>query len=197
MKEIIQSVFFQNLFQKVNKFQLDTERLTLRKIELSDAPFFYKLLNCEGWLKYIGDRNIRTVSDAEKQIIEKYIPSYKTNGYGSYLVVDKVSKEPLGTCGMYKRENLDHPDIGFAFLPQFIGKGFAFEASLAILKNAEENLNLSKILAFTVPNNKASIKLLEKLGLNNTGDYFFEGNPEPLLLFEKIIDLRKQGADLL
>ena len=163
---------------------LETERLLLRKIEVTDAPFFYELFNSKGWLAFIGDRNIKTIADAEKQIIEKYIPSYTINGYGSYLVLDKTTMIPVGTCGMYKRDNLEHPDIGFAFLPQFIGKGYGFEASYAILKNAKNTLNLSKVLAFTVPHNTASIKLLEKLGLKNTGNYFFEGNPEALLLFE-------------
>ncbi len=166
---------------------LETERLLLRKIEVRDAPFYYELLNSEGWLKYIGDRNIRTVADAEKQIIEKYIPSYTDNGYGSYLVLEKTSKLPIGTCGIYKRDNLDHPDIGFAFLPQFIGKGYGFESSKAVLKEAKLKMNISKILAFTVPHNVASIKLLEKLGLRNSGNYIFEGVSEPLLLFELLL----------
>lgn len=169
--------------------EIETARLSLRKIEVTDAPFFYELLNSGGWLHYIGDRNIKTIADAEQQIIEKYIPSYTTNGYGSYLVIEKASKLPVGTCGMYKRENLDHPDIGFAFLSPFMGKGYGFEASNAILKNAVDTLNLTKVLAFTVPHNVASIKLLKKLGLKKTGDYFFEGDPEPLLLFEKALQV--------
>ncbi|WP_432411260.1 GNAT family N-acetyltransferase [Rasiella sp. SM2506] len=163
---------------------LETERLLLRQIEVTDAPFFYELLNSEGWLKYIGDRNIKTIADAERQIIEKYIPGYTKYGYGSYIVIDKASKMAVGTCGMYQRDNLNHPDIGFAFLPQFIGKGYGYEASNAVLHYAKNTLNICKVLAFTVPHNSASIKLLEKLGLKNAGDYFFEGEPEPLLLFE-------------
>jgi len=166
---------------------LETERLLLRKIEVTDAPFFYELFNSEGWLQYIGDRNIQTLADAEKQIVEKYIPSYKKNGHGSYIVIEKSSGLSIGSCGIYKRDNLDYPDIGFAFLPQFVGKGFGFESSKAVLKDAKETLNFSKVLAFTVPYNTASIKLLEKLGLKNAGDYFFEGDPEPLLLFEMLL----------
>jgi RimJ/RimL family protein N-acetyltransferase len=163
---------------------LETERLLLRKIEVADAPFFYKLFNSEGWLKYIGDRNIHTLADAEMQLTQKYIPSYTRNGYGSYVVVEKSSGDPIGTCGMYKRDNLKHPDIGFAFLPAYEGKGYGFEAATRVLTNARDILGIVKVLAFTVTNNKASIKLLEKLGLRSKGDFYFEGNPVPMLLFE-------------
>ena len=162
---------------------LETDRLILRKIEVSDAPFFYELFNSEGWLTYIGDRNIQTVSDAEQQIKEKYLPSYKTNGYGSYVVVEKASNMPVGTCGMYKRENLDHPDIGFAFLPSHLRKGYGYESAHAVLQHARENMGIPKVLAFTLPKNIASIRLLEKLGLTSKGSYFHEGNPEELILY--------------
>ena len=163
---------------------IETERLLLRKIEVTDAPFFYELFNSKGWLDFIGDRNIKTIADAEKQINDKYIPSYTKHGYGSFLVLEKASGVPLGTCGIYKRDNLDHPDIGFAFLPEYIGKGFGYESSKAVMKYAIENLEIDTILAFTVKENSASIKLLEKLGLTNTGDYYFEGDPKRLLLFK-------------
>ncbi len=164
---------------------LKTERLLLRKIEVTDASFFYELFNSKDWLEFIGDRNIKTIADAEKQITDKYIPSYTKNGYGSYLVLDTETKVPVGTCGMYKRDNLDYPDLGFAFLPEYLGKGYGFEAGSAVLKEAKQTLDISKILAFTVSYNVASIKLLEKLGFENCGDYFFEGDANPLLLFER------------
>ncbi|QIE58778.1 GNAT family N-acetyltransferase [Rasiella rasia] len=162
---------------------IETERLLLRKIKVADAPFFYELFNSEGWLKYIGDRNIRVVADAEKQIVEKYIPSYKNNGYGSYLVIEKASGCPVGTCGMYKRPNLDHPDIGFAFLPAYYKKGYGYESAAAILSKTTKELKLKKVVAFTLPENTASIKLLEKLGLTNVGVYQYQDDPEELLLF--------------
>lgn len=163
--------------------KLTSERLLLRAIKVGDAPFFFKLFNSEGWLTYIGDRNITTIADAEKQILEKYIPSYTTNGYGSYLVEEKASGNPVGTCGIYKRANLDHPDIGFAFLPQYTGKGYGYESANAVMVHAREHLKLKTILAFTIPQNVASIGLLEKLGLQNKGNYFYEDDPKPLLLF--------------
>ena len=163
---------------------IETERLLLRKIEVTDAPFFYELFSSEGWMQFIGDRNIQTVVDAEQQIKEKYIPSYTLNGYGSYLVIEKDSEKAIGTCGIYKRSNLDHPDIGFAFLPEFLRKGYGYEAANAILEHAYKVLKMNKILAFTLPKNIASIKLLEKLGLQSQGTYMTEGDTsEELWLF--------------
>jgi len=163
--------------------KITSDRLLLRAIESSDAPFFFKLFNSEGWLKYIGDRNIKTIADAEKQIIEKYIPSYSTNGYGSYLVEEIATGAAVGTCGIYKRANLDHPDIGFAFLPQYTGKGYGYESATVVMEHARKYLKLKTILAFTVAHNTPSIGLLEKLGLQNKGEYFYEDDPKPLLLF--------------
>lgn len=162
---------------------LHTKRLTLRKAEVEDAPFFYDLFNSEDWLKYIGDRNIKTIKDAEKQIVEKYLPSYETNGYGSYVVIDKETHKAIGSCGLYKRDNLEHADIGFAFLPEAVGKGYGYESAKAVLDYAVGELNMTKILAFTVTYNQSSIGLLKKLGLVETGTYTFEGDPEELLLF--------------
>jgi RimJ/RimL family protein N-acetyltransferase len=162
---------------------LTTSRLLLRKIEVSDALFIFKLLNSEGWLTYIGDRNIKTLIDAEKQITERFLQSYKDNGFGSYLVLDTLRNEPIGTCGIYKRPNLAHPDIGFAFLPEHFGKGYGYESATAVLDYSREVLGIKTVLAMTLPHNLPSIKLLEKLGLFKVGNYTFEGETEELLLF--------------
>jgi len=162
---------------------LQTERLTLRKAVATDAPFFYELFNSEGWLKYIGDRNIKTVKDAETQILEKYIPSYEVNGYGSYVVLESDTNKAIGACGLYKRDNLDHADIGFAFLPEVVGKGYGYESAKAVLDYATGALEMTKILAFTVSYNLPSIALLKKIGLVENGTYTFEDDSEELLLF--------------
>lgn len=164
-------------------FLIETTRLRLREYTREDAAFIYKLMNSEGWLKYIGDRNIKTVENAEVYIEKYYLPSYEINGYGALMVILKESGKPIGSCGLYKRENLQHPDIGFAFLPEYIGNGFGFESANAVLKFAKVSLNIQTILGFTLPDNLASIKLLEKLGLKQKGTYFIKDDPEELLLF--------------
>ena len=160
-----------------------TERLHLRKINPEDAPFVFELLNSPGWLKYIGDRGISDLKKAEAYIEERYLPSYK-NGLGNFIVVHKGSGKPIGSCGLYKRDNLEYPDIGFAFLPEFLGKGYGYEAASAMLKYALTDLKLEKVLGFTVDYNVASIKLLEKLGLKNVGTFQLEDDDEELLLFQ-------------
>ncbi|MEM7086178.1 MAG: GNAT family N-acetyltransferase [Bacteroidota bacterium] len=162
---------------------LRTTRLRMDKISIEDAPFYVQLFNSDGWLTYIGDRNVHTVADAEAYIEKNYLPSYDTYGYGSYSVKLLDTGKTIGACGLYKREGLDHPDIGFAFLPEYAGKGYGYEAASAVMKYAQEHLGIDKILGFTVAYNKASIRLLEKLGLERCGTYQFENDPEELLLF--------------
>lgn len=162
----------------------ETERLYLRKITLEDAPFVFKLLNSPDWLKYIGNREISDLEKARAYIKDRYFPSYD-NGLGNFIVTLNDSQEPIGSCGLYQRDNLDYPDIGFAFLPKYVGKGYGYEAATAILNYAFEDLKVEKLYGFTVPYNLPSIKLLEKLGLKNKGKFTLDGDEEELLLFEK------------
>lgn len=162
---------------------LETNRLRLHEITVADAPFYVKLFNSEGWLKYIGDRNVHTIADAENYIRKNYLPSYEKHGYGSYTVQLKETGETIGACGLYKRDNLEHPDIGFAFLGEYLGKGYGYEAAAAVMEYGQTTLGIQKILGFTLENNVASIMLLEKLGLQKSGTYLFENDEEELLLF--------------
>src|SRR5690606_22194730 len=104
---------------------IETERLFLREYTLEDAPFIFKLMNSDGWLKNIGDRHIKTVKDAEAYMQKFYLNSYVENGFGPFLVSLKETGVPIGSSGLYKRDNLEHPDVGFAFLPEFGKKGYA------------------------------------------------------------------------
>ena len=162
---------------------LETERLQLRMITTDDASFMLELFNSPDWLKYIGDRNVRSVDEAVAYIRKYYLTSYKENGFGSYAVVLKENGKTIGSCGVYKRPNLENPDIGFAFLPEYLGKGYGYEAAKAVMEYARAELGMTTILGFTVDYNLASIKLLEKLGLSQRGTYKFEDDPEELLLF--------------
>ncbi|MBT0608629.1 GNAT family N-acetyltransferase [Aequorivita echinoideorum] len=159
-----------------------TERLQIRKYTLLDAPFIYELMNSEGWLKNIGNRNINSIADAEAYLERHYLSIYSSQGFGPYKVLLKDSSTAIGSCGLYKRDNLDFPDIGFAFLPEFVGQGYALEAAKAIMKYASEELKIEKIVGITLPENITSVKLLKKIGLAEIGTYNFE-YVEELLLF--------------
>ncbi|MCW8980945.1 MAG: GNAT family N-acetyltransferase [Altibacter sp.] len=162
-----------------------TQQVSLREFTKQDAPFLYALMNSEGWLEYIGNRSINSHQDAEAYLNTRYLGSYKKHGFGAYVVMLKESEIPIGSCGLYKRENLAHPDLGFAFLPQYFGKGYAFEASQAVVKNAAETLGLLKLYAITKHENQRSIHLLEKLSFRNTGETKLKEDGEDLLLFTR------------
>jgi len=161
----------------------ETNRLRLKEFTLNDSEFIVELLNSPGWLQFIGDRNINTEEQAKNYLENGPIKSYKENGYGLWLVEKKDDSIAIGMCGIIKRETLDHPDIGFAFLPGFIGKGYAFEIASATMEYAKHQLNISKILAITVSNNSKSIRLLEKIGLKFIKPINFPVSKEELLLY--------------
>ena len=143
---------------------LETERLILRRFVVEDAQFVLNLVNEPSFLRYIGDKKIRTLDDARQYILSGPVASYERHGFGLCLVELRDSHTPIGMCGLLKRDELPDPDIGFALLPDFCNKGFAFEASEAVLKDARERLNLQRILAITSLDNEASINLLQRLG---------------------------------
>ena len=148
---------------------LDTERLTLRQFSVDDAPFIYKLFNDPDWIRFIGDRNIHTVGDARDFIEKRLIPAYEEFGFGFYLTAIKETGESVGMCGLVKRDFLDDVDIGYAFLPNARGKGFAFEAADAVMRYGMDELGISRIVAITDVENGRSTHLLGKLGLHLQG----------------------------
>jgi RimJ/RimL family protein N-acetyltransferase len=147
----------------------ETDRLIIRHFQLSDAEFIVRLLNEESFIRYIADKNVRTNADAENYLLNGPLNSYKTFGFGLNLIELKSSRTPVGMCGLLKRTELDHPDIGFAFLPEFCGKGFAHEATLSVLNDGFSTHALQTILAVTLPDNVSSNDLLRKAGFNAIG----------------------------
>lgn len=134
-----------------------------------DSLFIVQLLNSPGWLKYIGDRGVKTEEDAKLYLQNGPLLSYEKYGFGLYLVDLLEKGDPIGMCGILKRENLEHPDLGFAFLPEFMGKGYAYEAANAVIQFAGKRLKIKTLLAITLPENLNSIKLLEKVGMKYDG----------------------------
>ncbi len=150
--------------QNIYMTTLQTERLTIREFTSADANFILRLVNQPSWLRFIGDRGVHSLEEARKYIQEGPVSSYKRNGFGLYLVELQESQVPLGMCGLIKRDSLPDVDLGFAFMPEFWGQGFAREAAAAVLAEGTNSLGLKRILAITSQDNHSSIKLLEKLG---------------------------------
>lgn len=166
----------------------ETKRLLISEFTIEDAPFFLELTNTPNYIKYIGDKNLKSVEDAVKYLTDKTIKSYNDFNFGFYKLEQKGEKnKPIGTCGLAKRETLDHVDLGFAFLPEYEGKGFGYEASKEVMTLAKQTFKLDKLIAITVSFNKNSIKLLEKLGFTFEKKVKPFEDDEELLLFAKTL----------
>ncbi len=164
-------------------YVLETERLGLRQFTVNDTAFILELLNSPGWLEFIGDRNVKTEEQAKLYLENGPIKSYSEHGYGLCLVEEKDSRNAIGMCGIVNRHHLDHPDIGFAFLPAYQRKGYAFEVASATLAYAKEQLGISQISAISQGNNSRSIRLIEQIGLRFIKTFCFPGSNEELNLF--------------
>ncbi|MEC0231731.1 GNAT family N-acetyltransferase [Paenibacillus alba] len=162
---------------------LETERLILRYQTIEDAAFMLELMNDPSWIQYIGDKGVRTIDEARDYISKVALDAYARLGYGFYLTELKDEGIPIGICGLAKRDFLEDVDVGFAFLPRFWGKGYAFEATSAVMEYAQAELGIKRIVAITTESNHASAKLLEKLGLHFEGMTPNAGKNEELRLF--------------
>ena len=149
----------------MNSPVLNTERLDLSWLTLDDAPIMLAIWNDPAFIRYVGDRSVRTVEQARAVLEAGLLKLYAEYGYGPYRVRRREDRADLGICGLFRREGLDEPDIGFALLPDYCGCGYAFEASNAVLDHARDALKLPCVTAIVSPQNEASIGLLEKLGL--------------------------------
>ena len=166
---------------------LETERLMLRQFISNDADFILRILNEPSFIQNIGDRGVRTLEDARAYLTKGPIASYEQNGFGLYLVTLKETGASIGMCGLIKRNELEDVDIGYAFLPEYWSKGYAFEAAIAVKEYARAVIGLRRLVAITDPENQASIRLLEKIGLR------FE---KMIRLSEDDIELKLLAADI-
>ena len=162
---------------------IESERVRLRPFTLEDGEFVVELLNTEGWIRYIGDRNIKTIAQAKSYLQNGPLKSYERNGFGLSLAELKTDGTPMGMCGLLKRDYLDHADIGFAFLPAYTGKGYAYEIAKEIIRYGFQKLEMEKILAITLPENFSSIKLLEKIGFRCEKNFISPDTSEELSLY--------------
>lgn len=160
--------------------ELETPRLVLRRLEVTDANFLVGLLNQPSFLKYIGDRGVRTAEDAARYLREGPFAMYEKYGFGLWHVSRKEDGAELGMCGLLKRDNLPDADIGYAFLPEFWGQGYAAEATQAVMQHAARKFGLARVIAIVSEGNDPSIRVLEKLGMT----------------FERMVSVRPNEPDV-
>ena len=162
---------------------LETDRLILRWLTAEDAPFIAELLNDPAWLRFIGDRHVRSIDDARAYILNGPVAMYAKLGFGLYVTERKTDGVSMGMCGLIKRDGLDDVDIGFAFLPEFYGQGYAEEATTAVMAYGKSTFGLKRIVGITIRDNASSIKLLEKVGLKFERVMRLPNDDEEIMLF--------------
>ncbi|HNP36583.1 MAG TPA: GNAT family N-acetyltransferase [Woeseiaceae bacterium] len=146
--------------------QLKTDRLDLYWLTLDDAGLMLTVWNDPAFIQFVGDRGVRTIEDATNALKAGAFRLYERCGYGPYRVTLRATGETLGICGLFRRDNLDDPDIGFSLLPDFRGQGYASEAAMAVCTHAREHLSMPRLIALVAPENTASIGLIRKLGMH-------------------------------
>jgi RimJ/RimL family protein N-acetyltransferase len=161
---------------------IQTERLILRELDLDDAAFILELLNEPAFLRFIGDKGVRTLDGARDYMRKGPIDSYGRHGFGLYAAC-LLDGTPIGICGLVKRDGLNDADVGFAFLSRHCAKGYAAESASAVLAHARRVLRLPRIVAITAPENRGSIAVLEKIGLKFEGLIRLEDLGPELKLF--------------
>ena len=145
-----------------NTVRITTLRTTLTPLSVADAPFMFELMTSPLYLRFIGDRGLASIQDAERYIDSYFLKSTRTHGFG-YFVATNAIGAPVGTVGFMQKEYLNYPDIGFAFLPQFSGLGLAYEVSQAALEYARDEWQLINLDAVIDSDNVASKNLLNRL----------------------------------
>lgn len=163
---------------------LETKRLTLRCINGEDAKFYLRLVNEPGWLTYIGDKKIYTLQQSRESIIAGPLAMQARLGFSLYICELADTAIPIGLCGLIKRDSLPDVDIGFAFLAEFCGNGYATEAAKAVVDYAFTTIGLTRLLAITTPDNRRSIQLLERLGLSFVEEVVLADSVKLVNLFE-------------
>jgi len=169
-------------------FVAETERLRLRELAETDDAFALELVNEPDWLRFIGDKGVRTLEDARRYLREGPIASYWKNGFGLWAVEEKVSRAAIGICGLIRRPELEDVDLGFAFLARSHGRGYASEAAAACVDLAHERFGLARIVAITIPENARSVRVLEKLGFAFERRWLKSAGDEELALFALSFD---------
>ena len=153
-----------------------SSRLDFRIMDLSDAAFFMELVNTPKWIEFIGERNVKSIADAEKYIQDKMISSYEKYGFGNYAIILKDTNQVIGSVGLYKRPDFDYFDVGYALMPAFENQGYTSEAVKEILNFARQTLKHNKVLGFTAADHVASQRVLIKNGLSFIKEFEYSGD---------------------
>ncbi len=162
---------------------METERLCLRWLTEDDADLMLAIWNDPDFVRFVGDRGVRKLDEARAAMRDGILQLYRDFGYGPYRLTLRGSDEAMGICGLFKRDNLEYPDIGYGLLPAYCGSGYAFEAARAVAEHAREHMKLANLYAIVSPENNRSVQLLEKLGMVAGEPIRMPGDDEDVILY--------------
>ncbi|NNF02424.1 MAG: GNAT family N-acetyltransferase [Bacteroidia bacterium] len=154
---------------------IESKRLFLREFEPTDAEFLFKLNSDPDVLNLTGDKPFKDVDEA-RAFLTNY-DQYKKYGYGRWIVLKRSRPEAIGWCGLRYDDNAKATDLGFRFVKDEWNKGYATESSLAVLEFAKRKFKLPHVIGKAHLENKASQRVLEKIGMKKEGDSDFDGMP--------------------
>jgi RimJ/RimL family protein N-acetyltransferase len=161
------------------KIFIETERLVLREIIPEDAEAFFAMDSNPEVVKYVGIEPLTNISQSIENIAS-IRNQYIENGIGRWAVICKEDGKLIGWCGLKLIKEINNHqnihDIGYRFSPEYWGKGFATESSVAVLNYAINNINLNKVYAYADVENVASNHILRKLGFEEKGTFLDEGD---------------------
>lgn len=166
---------------------LATERLSLSRLTLDDAPLMLDIWNDPAFIRHVGDRGIRTVAAARDALLDGPLQLYEKYGYGPFRVALRADNTAVGISGLFRRDGLDEPDIGYSTLPAYCGKGYAFEAASAVIRHAGSDLGLERLLAIISPHNEPSISLIRKLGFEFERMHTLQGADKEACIYIKLL----------
>ena len=178
----------------MSDWRLETDRLVLRRVTLDDADLMLAIWNDPAFIRNVGDRGICTLEQARDAVQSGPLQLYEDYGYGPFAMVRKSDGTRTGICGLFRRDFLDHPDIGFALLPGYRGHGLAGEASAAVVTHARRDLGLEQITAIVSPGNAPSIALIEKLGFSFCGMITMPGDDDKTCLYGMVLGSWENGV---
>jgi len=162
---------------------IETPRVRLRHLTPDDARFVLELVNEPGWKRYIGDRGVGSLAAARSYIESGPVASYRAHGFGLFALELRESGQPVGICGLLRRDTLPDVDIGYALLERHEGRGLASEAAAATLAWARDTLRLPRVVAIATPDNARSARLLERIGMREEGEIRHGDKAEVLRLW--------------
>lgn len=164
---------------------LETQRLTLRYLTIDDAELMLAIWNDPAFVRYVGDRGVRTIESAQEAMRQGVLKLYEEHDYGPFRIAVRDTGEAIGICGLFHREGLDDPDIGYATLPEYCGRGYAYEAACAVIDDSAARLAIERLIAIISPQNSASIGLIGKLGFEFERMHRMPGSDDDIGIYGK------------